>query len=189
MKKDIIGIKFNRLKALRKNHRGRHGLTFYVFLCECGNTKVLCGTDVATGKTKSCGCLRHLPRLHPGEAAFNSLYLSYANGAKSRELMFCLSPEEFRSLTKLPCVYCGVKPSKIWKGSGRVSSPYTYNGIDRVDNQKGYITGNVASCCEICNTAKRSLSLEHFNAWIKRLVNFHTESERTSLGVNLCQHI
>jgi hypothetical protein len=43
---------------------------------------------------------------------------------------------------------------------------YTYNGLDRVNNSKGYTRTNVVPCCIICNNAKRTLSLSEFLEWI-----------------------
>jgi len=45
------------------------------------------------------------------------------------------------------------------------------NGIDRIDSQLGYNKENCLSCCEICNKAKRDLSLTEFVKWIDRIKN------------------
>ena len=42
-----------------------------------------------------------------------------------------------------------------------LSSPRP-NGIDRVDNKKCYVSGNVVSCCKFCNYAKNMNILEEF---------------------------
>lgn len=47
---------------------------------------------------------------------------------------------------------------------------YTYNGIDRVNNDIGYIKNNCIPCCKICNRAKNSMSYDDFLNWIKILV-------------------
>jgi hypothetical protein len=46
---------------------------------------------------------------------------------------------------------------------------YAYNGIDRVDNFKGYEIDNCVPCCYICNYAKRDMSKDQFLAWVKRI--------------------
>lgn len=50
---------------------------------------------------------------------------------------------------------------------------YLYNGLDRVDSNKGYLKENVVPCCEICNKAKRDLSLCQFKKWINRLIKYN----------------
>lgn len=47
---------------------------------------------------------------------------------------------------------------------------FIYQGIDRVDSDKGYVTGNVLPCCRICNCAKGTLTKTEFECWAKRLV-------------------
>lgn len=65
--------------------------------------------------------------------------------------------DTFSSLVKGKCYYCG-----------QVGSNSTgYNGIDRVDNSKGYIEGNVVSCCKQCNRAKGTESAELFRKYIE----------------------
>ncbi len=164
------------LTALRFDHKGKRGISFYEFLCKCGAKKVLCGTDVSQGKTKSCGCYHNkwpLPQTLPiGQASAHMLYKVYQYGAKSRNLEFTLLESEFLGITKLRCTYCGIIPEKVFTGTGKKSSPYLYNGVDRVDNNKGYIATNVCPCCEVCNQAKHSMTLDMFLKWIKRLVEF-----------------
>jgi len=48
---------------------------------------------------------------------------------------------------------------------------YTYTGIDRVDNKKGYVVDNVVSCCTICNRVKNNMSYIDFKKWICDLCN------------------
>jgi len=83
--------------------------------------------------------------------------------------------ESFKEITQQNCKYCGIGPSIVSKGcrDKRVKfvsriGIYKYNSIDRVDNDKGYIKGNMVPCCDICNKAKRNLPLETFLAWIER---------------------
>jgi NUMOD3 motif len=59
------------------------------------------------------------------------------------------------------CHYCGHTPN--W--------PESRVGIDRIDNNKGYIYGNCVSCCFTCNSAKKELTTEEFIDWIKRIYN------------------
>lgn len=41
------------------------------------------------------------------------------------------------------------------------------NGIDRVDNDKGYVPGNVSPCCWVCNIAKGTMSLDEWAEMVK----------------------
>lgn len=59
------------------------------------------------------------------------------------------------------CVYCGKIPN--W--------PKERNGIDRVDNNKGYEIENCVSCCFTCNSAKKEHSLDEFKQWVIKVYN------------------
>ena len=70
---------------------------------------------------------------------------------------------EFKILTKENCHYCGAEPSAAGKRTtGNRTSNYTYNGLDRKDNKKGYEKDNVVPCCGICNHAKHTMNYEDF---------------------------
>jgi len=109
----------------------------------------------------------------PGEAGFNKVYTSYKQNAKNRNREFSISKDVFRVLTKLPCSYCKAEPSTVsYQGGSKTSKyasergAYTYNGLDRMDSDKGYVLGNVTPCCKICNRAKNSMHWVDFMNWI-----------------------
>lgn len=59
MRKPIIkaGDKYGRLTAIRFSHKGKNNRPYWLFQCDCGNTKVISTNLVKNNKTKSCGCL------------------------------------------------------------------------------------------------------------------------------------
>ena len=75
-------------------------------------------------------------------------YSQKKGNAKARDIAFSLSFEEFLSLKMSPCEYCGIGPKEAVEKYGRSS------GIDRRDNDRGYITENCVPCCQRCNTSK-----------------------------------
>lgn len=65
------------------------------------------------------------------------------------------------------CHYCGTSPKNMradYKGL-----TVKRNGIDRKNNNRGYLKSNLLPCCKICNRAKREMSYEDFIKWIKNL--------------------
>jgi hypothetical protein len=66
-------------------------------------------------------------------------YSTYRSGAVRRGYSFELSHDEFVKILLGACVYCGADKAM---------------GIDRVDNNEGYILGNSAPCCAHCNRMK-----------------------------------
>lgn len=82
----------------------------------------------------------------------------YVKGAKKRSIHFGISKTLFDSLILKPCFYCN------YHKEGEV------HGIDRVDNQKGYIEENVVPCCETCNVLKGS---QHPQEFIDKMLAIH----------------
>lgn len=81
----------------------------------------------------------------------------YSSAATKRGYIFKLNKAIVRELTSNNCHYCGIEPFLEMKSDNNVDS-YKYNGIDRVDNTKGYIKDNVVTCCITCNKAKSTLT-------------------------------
>lgn len=166
---DLTGQKFGRLTVL--GLAGRRPVRWKC-LCECGTEKVIEGNNLRNHSTKSCGCLnRERISLPHGEASFNDLLGTYKRNASSKQLEFTLTKDEFRELTSSNCFYCGAGPSTPFTHN-RYNSYYIYNGIDRVDNNKGYTKENSVPCCFMCNYSKGKLSQEEFLSWIRRLCNY-----------------
>lgn len=55
---DITGERFGRLTALSKTDKRKWGLVVWDLKCDCGNMFTATGSQLNTGNTKSCGCLR-----------------------------------------------------------------------------------------------------------------------------------
>ena len=85
-------------------------------------------------------------------------YTMYKKCAKYRGYPFLLTLDEFISLWDQNCSYCGEKIEGI--------------GLDRIDNNKGYIIQNVVPCCEICNYMKQSSSKKAFISQCKKIIKF-----------------
>lgn len=55
---DLTGKKFGRLTVLKRSPENINRKPAWVCQCECGNIKIVRGSDLKEGKTKSCGCLQ-----------------------------------------------------------------------------------------------------------------------------------
>jgi hypothetical protein len=69
-------------------------------------------------------------------------FKEYVVGASKRGYSMDLQYDDFKDLVLTSCYYC---KSQI---EGEV------NGIDRVDNSKGYSKENCVACCQVCNRIK-----------------------------------
>ncbi len=77
------------------------------------------------------------------------LYTRYQSRAKFSNTYFDLTLEQFNAITKKLCAYCE-------RGPSQKCGHYVYNGIDRIDNARGYTDDNSAACCWECNRIKGS---------------------------------
>lgn len=76
------------------------------------------------------------------ERRFSNLKAS----AKRRTLEMRLTFEEYCKFVNNPCFYCQNLLGDTTKATG--------GGLDRWDNDKGYINDNVVPCCPICNKVR-----------------------------------
>lgn len=159
----VISRAENRIRIIEKTG-WRRVESVWTCKCDCGNIVNKLGRQLRAG-VSSCGCRGY----ESDESAFNGLYGRMKGNAKHRKIKWSIDKEFLKSITSQDCFYCGVSPSQVSKKRGvskRLSS-YVYNGMDRIDNNKGYTRTNVVPCCWRCNSAKNSFSLEEFKNWIE----------------------
>lgn len=149
-----------------KRAAGRH--TTSLCRCSCGITRFVKNTVLSKGRSQSCGHVSQFERsksprtkLATGMAARNAALYHIKHGAKLRGVFLSLTDETVLRLMDEPCYWCGrmkvnVSSQKDYNGEFR------YNGIDRLDNSKGYVPENVVACCGPCNKTKNILGREEF---------------------------
>jgi hypothetical protein len=74
--------------------------------------------------------------------------------AKRFDLPFGLDLAQFDAISSQPCVWCG--------GWTNMDGDHPYSGLDRIDNDGGYTTGNCQPCCGICNRMRNRLTVDQF---------------------------
>jgi len=166
-RKDISGRRFGNLTVIEDTERSnKHGKAIWRCKCDCGNEVEVTAYLLLKGETKSCGCLKFSKLgLH---GAIVDVMNGYIKRARKNKLEFTLQPKEFEELIHKDCFYCGTPPSNHYK-SRFDDNDCIYNGLDRVDNTKGYTVDNVVPCCKNCNTTKGALSTDEFRAWVNRV--------------------
>ena len=162
----------NDLTIISVHHKDKRARRFLLCRCVCGKEKVIQGSLITSGNTKSCGCRVQkaaLTRLLPNnQGVINHLILQYKRHAKRRNIPYNLAYTQFESLIGKPCYYCGLPPSNI-KITKNCKEGFIYSGIDRIDSTKDYSWDNVVSCCADCNRSKNNMSLVKFQEWVQRL--------------------
>ena len=114
----------------------------------------------------SCGCKKGKWNNFDKITPWKRLYKTYTRNAKTRNMEFNLEFSEFISICSSNCFYCNQTPSQLQSSSSKKdkvgANQVLYNGIDRLDNSKGYESNNVVSCCGVCNFMKRNLTCQEF---------------------------
>ncbi|MCK4648696.1 hypothetical protein KAT51_04145 [bacterium] len=197
---DLVGYEHGHIKVIKyvgqclAKYTGRPGRMKYLYEVKCHN----CGHNFITERKnlkigiKSCGCIGHnnIKIFNPNRDKYKDsptyanmlrLYGSYKRHAEARNLIWDLNIHEFHVLTKKDCYYCGKPPMQIRKHGKNESRTkyYYYNGIDRKDNKKGYISENVVSCCFQCNHAKMGLNDNEFIKMASKIYVYQNRLEVT----------
>jgi len=188
---NLINKTFHNLTVLKRisNFEGRKR-TYYKCKCICDTIAYIEGSKLLNNHTKSCGCLRKnimreqkWARKEFGKSLENRMYHSYKNNAKYKNIIFNLTKQEVLVFFQRECFYCGTPPNKTITKKNFYGS-FTYNGIDRLDNDKGYTKQNCVSCCSFCNYTKNKTDCNDFIIWIRKVAK-NTEYIDTNKPVDV----
>ena len=157
------------LKETKRPPNSAH--RYWLCQCDCGNTTKVRTSSLTSKQVQSCGCLIQNSALRKQAsekarnpmASWRQVWHGYRTAAKRRNLSFELDLSTFKQLCKQDCHYCGAAPAEDKTVYNMHKKRYPdalfriiyRNGIDRVDNSKGYVFSNCAACCSTCNLAKR----------------------------------
>lgn len=174
----IPGSKYNRLTVIRFTHKDKRFRRYYLFKCDCGVEKIIHGTAVTSGNTKSCGCYgkesRRKELLPDNRGVINQIILQYKRHARNRNIDWHLTYSDVKQIISQPCHYCGAVNSNH-KVTKNCMDGFDHNGIDRVDSQNGYFIDNVVPACKTCNYAKSDTDYRDFILWLQKASN-HTKA-------------
>ena len=97
-------------------------------------------------------------------------YMNCRIAAVKRNKEFNITIEQFNIETLKPCTYCGTISDR--------------RGLDRVDNNLGYIPTNVTSCCWRCNWMKMDSTVDDFIDKCKKIVEYISLQNKNSSTLN-----
>lgn len=174
----LEGKRFGFLTVLKRTPKGH-----FACRCECGNLSTVAVTALTRGIVKSCGCKNgnhpkqiswrtreiELAKERALETLAKSLFKAYQNEARKKAKPWNLSIAHFSSLLKGKCHYCDSPALNVRKHTRLKGVILKYNGIDRLDNSKGYSLENCVSCCKRCNSAKNDMTQTEFTDWVVKV--------------------
>ena len=166
-----IGKTYGQLTVLERSKSGKSKL-YWVCKCSCGRIAEFPTFRLLNGVASHC---RHCRWGETSKSVRMERHLlrRYKNGAKIRNLEFSLTDEEFFTIIRKPCVYCGKFRCTRNEHTREVHT--IFNGIDRIDNLKGYTLENSSPCCSYCNQAKSNRNSEEFIQWAMDLYEFQIQ--------------
>lgn len=182
--KVTVGSRWGTLTVIGEAPRDKHAHPRVYVKCDCGCEKMAQVNSLRAGSTKTCGLGVHRDG-HSGNHHFKGRH-DYDGAARSRLFFarkractksgveFNLTYDQFASITKQDCAYCGSKPSLIARRCGRstkdgvipVLGMCVYNGVDRKDSSAGYTVENSVPCCYQCNVSKAEMLPHEFMGWV-----------------------
>lgn len=168
--------------------RNKNGVLKYMWLCDCdcGETAIARTNELTKGirtQCKKCSVAEQTARktLPENESLVKRIYRNYQRNAENRDLKFDISIEELKVLIFKNCEYCGSEP-KIYDGEKNysITGEFKRNGIDRIDSSKGYIVGNLKTCCPNCNFGKSDNTEEEFKEWVIKVYKYLELEKRST---------
>ena len=133
-------MKFNHLTVLKYSHND-NGHHMWLCLCDCGNTKLVRGTHLEHGESKSCGCLIHAKGRNQTHGLIGTRLYHIWRNMKRR----CndTKGKDFHNYGGRGITYCDewerFEPFYEWAMSNGYRDNLT---IDRINNDKGYSPEN-----------------------------------------------
>ena len=65
---DLTGMRFGRLRVIKKAGKHKNGWIIWECVCDCGNVTCIPSTTLKQGRTKSCGCIRSETHARHGQS-------------------------------------------------------------------------------------------------------------------------
>lgn len=172
---DLTGRIFGELTVIKKSEkRGNRDQIFWDCLCSCGKEKSIPCESLKRGHSKSCGCkLGFFISIAKSRDQWSVRFDLEKRRSKKRNLSFTLTIDEFKAIVKQSCFYCDAKPQQILTRRKDPTQHILVNGIDRVDNSKGYELDNCVPCCGFCNVMKSAHTQDEFLNKIRDIATKH----------------
>lgn len=178
----LIGQRFGFLTILSLRHisYGLPGRWGYMALCQCdcgSHPKEISTAALRSKRTGSCGCdksryvkttgSRHVQFKGFGEIRAH-FWGGYQRGAHDRKIPFDLTMEYAWGLFEKQECRCALSGVPLVFGAGKNSR--TTASLDRIDNTKGYVEGNVQWVHKRINLMRNNLGVAQFVEWCARVV-------------------
>jgi hypothetical protein len=178
-----VGERFGELTVLSiERVRDNQGIWRYKALsrCDCGSPPKLIKFDtLRSGHTKSCGCgtKRYAKVRGENNVGFKGykeirsiFWRRFVRGAVRRNIPFEVTMEYAWNLYEAQGRRCALTGVPIGFSTNR-SYIFITASMDRIENSKGYVEGNIQWVHKSINVMKNSHSVEDFTEWCRKVVD------------------
>lgn len=143
-------------------------------ICECGKLQYIPTTFLKSGRSSSCRrCSEDIMAANSRirDVKYRLFKDRIIQRLKKTGLDCTLDKDSYYEIAKQPCFYCDEEPKPYFPFKRKLSGDEVIyvNGVDRLDNTKGYHKNNCVACCKDCNYAKNDQSMEDFLGRVKRI--------------------
>lgn len=172
--KDLTGLVFGHLTVKEYAGQDKKKRALWAVVCVCGKECVKQSYHLVRGATTSCGCERNAAKRGGSETTKNISYKTHQKRAREKGIAY-LTREAWSEIVVRPCHYCrgydmrGYRTATSMSDSVFETMIIPLNGVDRVDNARGYEPENCVPCCYACNRAKGSMSYGEFVEHVRKM--------------------
>lgn len=143
----LMGMKFSRLFVKSEAGSNKKKLKQWLCVCDCGNEKVVAGSDLISGNTKSCGCLnierireRSLKHGHTKQYKLSPEYQSWRSMIKRCTQIKNVAYHNYGGRGIKVCDRWIERFENFFEDMGKKPSPN--QSLDRIDVNGNYEPGN-----------------------------------------------
>jgi len=165
--KDMTGFTNEYLSVLEREIDNTVKLAKWKCRCGCGKVFVAFGCDIRSGKTRTCGCRKGIKSRRNWQGHNNIPKTSWSNlvhNAEQRGIAISVSIEEIDKLYEQQDRKCALSGEPL---SFKIRE--TTASLDRIDNSKGYVAGNIQWVHKDVNKLKGTFSQARLIDLCKRI--------------------
>jgi hypothetical protein len=187
---ELAGRRFGRLVVQGREENNHRGQSRWRVVCDCGQSIVASGSHLASGHTRSCGCLTRDTTI--------ARSTKHGQGGRAHRTRAYTAWKEMNRRVRRDPHYVGlVEVCAEWATNFSAfhaevgPCPDGYE-LDRVDNSKGYVPGNVRWVNETTQSRNRAFCVltEHTAAQIRSDTRTYREiAEHHKCSINTVKSV
>lgn len=173
---DLTGRVFGSLEVIRQSEAmSKYRGVLWICKCSCGKEVEITSNGLTSGNNKTCGDRRvHYRSPRVGELPIN--HINYIrNNAIKRNLPFNLEPQYLWDLFLKQNRKCALSGEPLVFTQAHYAEgkhPETTASLDRIDNNEGYVAGNVRWVHKDINKMRLTHNDSDFIRWCRKVVEY-----------------